>query len=459
MTPEPTREQLEAELRKLRKINQVLMDRVERNMDAQGRDAFTLFQTAITLEGRVSERTDELTSLTQRLMHEISQRRETEKALLVAKAEAEQANLGKTHFLAAASHDLHQPLAAARLFLGALAAEVDRGRPLELVRRVESALETVSDLIEDVMDISRLDTGGWAVTPSTFPAGPLLMQLGDEFAPQAAACDLALSVVPSGVHLHTDRTLLQRALSNLISNAIRYTPTGRVLIGCRRRRDRLAIEVWDTGVGIPDSVLPLIFEEFRQLGPPPRVNDKGFGLGLAIVDRIVRLLDLKIEVRSQVGKGSRFALLVPLGDPADAHPEPEPARGPVFGKPWAGLLAACIDTDPAASDALATLLGSWGCRTISAEGTDAALQVLGARTPDLIVADYRLDQTERGTDAVATIRQHHGRAIPAIIVCRDRTPALRGEVEALGCGFLAKPIQPAKLRAMISQVLDQEPVG
>lgn len=457
MTADPAREELEVELRKLRKINKVLMDRVERNMDAQGRDAFSLFQTAITLEGRVSERTDELTQLTQRLMHEISQRRETEKALLVAKADAEQANVGKTYFLAAASHDLRQPLAAARLFLGALAAEVDAGRPRDLVGRVEAALDTVSDLIDAVMDISRLDTGAWAVTPASFPIAAVFARLADEFAPQAAACGLTLSVMPSSAYLHTDRALLQRALANLISNAIRYTQTGRILIGCRRRAGKIAIEVWDTGVGIPEAVLPYIFEEFRQLGPPPRSTDKGFGLGLAIVDRIVRLLDLTIEIRSRVGHGSRFALLVAAGNPADAMPEPQAARAPVIGRPYAGLSALCM-VESSASEALATLLDSWGCEAVIADGMDQALPRLGGVAPNFIVADYLLNGTPSGLDAVSALRRHFGRDIPAIVMCRDRAPAIRGEVEELGCGFLVKPVQPAKLRALMGQVLDQEPV-
>ncbi len=249
----PTRDELENEIRKLRKINQVLMDRVERNMDDQGGSAFSLFQTAITLDARVSERTDELTRLTQRLMHEIAQRRETEKLLLIAKAEAEQAHLGKTHFLAAASHDLHQPLSAARLFLGTLAGEVEQGRTRDLVGRVEVALETVRELIDAVLDISKLDSGAWVVEPASFSIAPLLAGLADEYGPQAAAHGLVLRVVPSSAFVRTDRVLFRRAMSNLISNAIRYTKTGRILVGCRRRNGRICVEVWDTGIGIREE--------------------------------------------------------------------------------------------------------------------------------------------------------------------------------------------------------------
>jgi signal transduction histidine kinase len=456
---EPTREELENDLRKLRKINKVLMDRVERNMDSQGGNAFSLFQTASTLEARVSERTDELTRLTQRLMHEISQRRETENALLVAKAEAEQAHLGKALFLAAASHDLHQPLNAARLFLGALADEVGAGRPRDLVGRVETALDTVSDLINAVLDISKLDSGAWAVSATSFPVAPLLARLADDYGPQAAECGLTMRVVPSSAFLATDRALFQRAMGNLVSNAIRYTRRGHILIGCRRRQGKVSVEVWDTGIGIPAAMRPHIFEEFRQVGSPPRGQEKGFGLGLAIVERIVRLLDLEIDVRSRPGQGSCFALRVPRGNPLDAPP-PGIAPGPAPASAFAGLRVACLDTDASSREALAVLLRSWDCRPVIAEGLESVMDGLAAEPggPDLILCDVDLGGHRQGADAIQALRQRFGATIPAIIVCHSRDAALRKEIEALGCAFLAKPLQPAKLRAMIGHVLDQGPV-
>jgi signal transduction histidine kinase/CheY-like chemotaxis protein len=455
---EPTRDALENDIRKLRKINKVLMDRVERNMDSQSGNAFSLFQTAITLEGQVSERTDELTRLTQRLMHEIAQRRETEKALLLAKAEAEQANLAKTLFLAAASHDLHQPLNAARLFLGTLANEVSPGRPRELVRRVENALEGVTELIDTLLDISKLDSGAWEVRPTSFSVGPLLAHLAEEYGPQAASCGLTMHVVSSTAFVQTDRALFQRALANLISNAIRYTKAGRILIGCRRRSETISVEVWDTGIGIPEAMRPYIFEEFRQVGTPPRGQEKGVGLGLAIVERIGRLLALQIDVRSQVGHGSCFALRVPRGNADRAAPEQRITLGPVLGRAFAGLCVICVDPDPKTREALATLLSSWGCQISAAADLEAALAGLACR-PDLILADYHLEGDISGTDAVESLRQAFGRTLPAIVVCRDRTALRREAIEARGCNFLAKPIQPARLRAMMGHVLDQGPIG
>jgi signal transduction histidine kinase len=436
---------LEAELRKLRRINQVLMDRIERDMDAQGSNAFSLFQAAITLEGRVAERTAELTRLTQRLMHEISVRTETERALLQAKAAAEQANLGKTRFLAAASHDLHQPLNAARLFLGTLADEVAAGRPRELVGRVETALDSVSELIGALLDISGLDAGSWAVRQTSFPIAPLLARLASEYAPQAAAHGLRLRMVPSSAVLRTDRALLARVMTNLISNAIRYTARGRILIGCRARGEQVRLEVWDTGIGIPPGQCARIFEEFQQVGTPPRPGEKGFGLGLAIVDRIARLLDLKVEVRSVPGRGSCFAVSAPRGGAAAEAA----AEAPCPGDELAGLRVACIENDPPTLAALAGLLRSWGCEARCATSVAAALAGWDGEAPDLILADYHLDGLPTGTQAIAALRLRYARAIPALLLSADRAIAVLPDVAALDCGFLAKPLQPAKLRTTI----------
>lgn len=450
----------EAELRKLRRINEVLMNRVERDMDAQGGTAFSLFQTAITLERRVFERTAELTRLTQRLMQEVSERCEAEAALQIAKAQAEQANLSKTRFLAAASHDLHQPLNAARLFLGALADEVGDGRPRALIGRIESALDSVTELLAALIDIGRLDTGAWPVAPSAFPIADVLAQLADEYAPQAAARGLALRVMPSRAVVRTDRMLLLRLLRNLLSNAIRYTPAGRVLVGCRRDGpDAVRVEVWDTGTGIPEDKRAQIFEEFQRLQAPPGQHERGYGLGLAIVERIARLLSLPLVLRSRPGHGSCFAVTVGIGDGgADAAETEAPHAA---GHALAGLRIACLDNDAGTLDALEAVLRGWDCRTAVGTTTEALLaaSIAADLVPDLIIVDYHLDDGARGTQAVAMLRARFGRTIPAVIVSGDRAPCLREEAAALGCGFLPKPVQPAKLRAMISYVLDAAPAA
>jgi two-component system, sensor histidine kinase len=456
---EETLARLEADNRKLRKINQVLMDRVERDMNVQGGNAFSLFQTAITLEGKISERTAELSDLTHRLMHEISQRRQAETALLNAKGEAERANLSKTRFLAAASHDLHQPLNAARLFLGALADEVSGERELGLIERIEAALETVDELLNALLDISKLDTGAWPIEVSSFAVGPLLQRLADEYAPQARAYGLRLSAVASSAVVRTDRTLLERAIRNFISNAIRYTDTGRILIGGRGRGSHVSVEVWDTGIGIPAEKHARIFEEFRQLGTSVRRHEKGLGLGLAIVERIARLLDLKIEVESRIGHGSKFAVLVPRNELQAGSEElvnaalAEPATGDGFD----GRLVLCIDNDAQVLEGMAELTIPWGCELVAAVNVAQALESIGqkGRSPDLLIADYHLDDEELGTDAIELLRTRFGQAIPALIISSNRTTALRAELKARGLSFLPKPIAPGRLRAMMSYPLGQ----
>lgn len=445
---------IEAENRKLRKINQVLMDRVERAFDTQTDNAFSLFQTAITLESKVSQRTADLSTLTQTLRREIFERREAEAALHIAKAEAEQANLSKTRFLLAASHDLHQPLNAARLFLGALAEEISGERPRELVERIEAALESVDDLLSALLDISRLDARVWPVQRESFPLAPLLARLAREYRPQAQALGLAMRVVPSGLVVHTDRRLLERVMRNLISNAIRYTGAGRILVGCRLRGAEVSLEVADTGIGIAEEKRQLIFEEFRQLGNNPRRDDKGVGLGLAIVDRIVRLLELSIVVDSWPGRGSRFAVRVPLAVPGAAGPE-VPATPPLLVGGLGGRVVVVVENDAATQAALTSLLQGWGCTLAIAGSAAGAMERLDAlgRTPDLIVADYQLDGGSPGTTVIDLLHQRYGAEVPALFLSSDRSETLEADIRALGHGFLGKPVAPAKLRAMLSYLL------
>ncbi len=448
----PGEDPRDAELRKLRKINRVLMDRVERDMDVHGSNAYSLFRTAITLETEVSERTAELATLTHQLMQEISRRRQIEKALTLAKAEAEHANLGKTRFLAAATHDLYQPLNAARLFLGALADEVRTVRAHDLLGRVDAALDSVDELLGALLDISKLDSGAWPVTLANIAIGPMLVRLAEEYRPQAQAAGLDLRVVPSSAVVHTDRQLFERALRNLISNAIRYTAEGRLLIGCRRRPGRVAVQVWDSGIGIPEAMRQEIFWEFKRFGNAPRQDAKGLGLGLAIVDRIARLLELGIEVESTVGHGSCFTLTVASGAAADAVAEPvEPAAldgSPVLG----GTCIVVVDNDSAALDAMRSVADGWGCRLVAAPTADAALAQLEAAgwTPDLVVADYHLDAGCTGTDAVHALRGRYGAGLPSLIVSADRSAETATRVRGAGLLFLSKSAGPARLRAMIS---------
>jgi CheY-like chemotaxis protein len=267
-------------------------------------------------------------------------------------------------------------------------------------------------------------------------------------------------VVPSSVVVHTDRRLLERVMRNLISNAIRYTDQGRILVGCRRCGADAIVEVADTGIGIAEETRHLIFEEFRQLGNNPRRDERGIGLGLAIVDRIVRLLGLSIAVRSRPGHGSRFAVRVPLGAAPAAGTELAPAALPLACN-LAGRVVAVVENDQAVRAAMQALLSGWGCTLAvadSAAGVMALLDALG-RPPDVIVADYHLDGGASGTAAIEMLQQRYGKDIPALVISGNNSESLRGEACALGHRFLAKPVAPAKLRAMLSFTLNDVPPG
>ncbi|VFU09547.1 ATP-binding response regulator [Methylocella tundrae] len=449
LSPESEADRLRAEIAKLRKINNVLMDRVENDMSAKGANAFTLFQAAITLENRVVERTAELTHLTHQLFQQISERCAAEKALLLAKGEAEKANLSKTRFLAAASHDLHQPLNVARLFLGMLAEHIETPHGRELVGGVEAALDTVDELLRALLDISRLDAGVWPVEITTFRIQPLLDRLRQDYQPQAEAVGLCLRVAPSSAVIRSDRLLLERVLRNFVSNALRYTAQGSILIGCRRRGEDVAIEVLDTGIGIASTHLELIFEEFKQLGASARENERGLGLGLAISQRIARLIDAKIAVASTPGRGSAFTISAKAGAGPTAAEDEKRQIDPAA---LAGRCVVLIDNDMQVRNALGSLLRSWQCVTITARSAADASEALRAarKIPHIIIADYHLDGDALGTDAVAALRAEFGEDAGALIISSDVREELKRSLKEKGLSFLAKPTAPMKLRAMLS---------
>lgn len=435
---------LERELVKLRKINQVLMNRVEKSTDWQG-NAFSLFQAATVLEGQVAERTQAL--------------RAANDALSSAKDQAEQANLSKTKFLAAASHDLMQPLNAAKLFTAALAERGELGeKGVALVAGVASALDSIDGLLHTLFEISKLDAGVMVPEITSFPLGPLLMQLEREYRPQIEKSGLGLHVVPCSATVRTDARLLTRVLWNFLSNAIRYTEQGRILLGCRRHGATLSVEVWDTGLGIPKDRLDEIFQEFKQVGLPGRGRDKGLGLGLAIVDRMARLLDHPLEVRSRLGRGSAFSIQLPLDDgrePATMPVSPsEPAQAV---QPLHGLKVAAIDDDKGGLRALTELLTAWKCEVTAMR---SSMEVgnwlaLWQEPPHIIIADYHLSDTEDGWSIIQRIRASYGRTIPALVVSSNRTPELRAHLRKNGVLLVNKPIAPAKLRAAMSHLISQ----
>ena len=391
-----------------------------------------LRQSAETLEQRVIERTAELEA---------------------SRAEAEAANLGKTRFIAAASHDLLQPLHAARLFTAAL---IDRDPGNDLGGKIDTSLGAVESLLDALLDISKLDAGAFKPEERPFALQPLFDSLATAFAPVAARRGVELAVAPTRAFVSTDPAFLRRILQNLLSNALRYgKPEGRparVLLGCRREGEALRIEVKDNGPGIASDKQGVIFDEFVRLqaeDDAPR-EERGLGLGLAIVDRIARMLELDVRLASAPGKGSTFSVIVPRVEAVVAAPIAAPAPQPQPSLE-AGSFVLCIDNEARVREAMATLLSGWGCHVATAASQAEAQQEVAraGRLPDLVLADLHLDEGPDGLDVVEALRQAWGRAVPAALVTADRDPTLRLRARARQVELLHKPVKPAALRALL----------
>jgi signal transduction histidine kinase/CheY-like chemotaxis protein len=389
-----------------------------------------------SLERRVQERTEELTRLNTELGR--------------AKAEAEQANISKTRFLAAASHDILQPLNAARLYVTSLVERQSSGNDAQLVGNIDASLDAVEEIFSALLDISRLDTGAMKPEIVGFRIDELLRQLEVEFTPLAQEKGLELKFIPCSLAVRSDRRLLRRLLQNLVSNAIKYTLRGRVLVGCRRRRGRLRIDVYDTGLGIPHSKKRAIFQEFHRLDQGAKVA-RGLGLGLSIVERIARVLEHKIAVTSAVGRGSHFSVEVPLSAAIPVSAQPRVARK-ADRVQLSGIVVLCIDNDLAILDGMETLLSGWGCRVLKASDLDSAVAAIADAkvSPDGLLVDYHLDNGN-GIDAIGELRRRFGAELTAILITADRSPRVREEARAHAIQVLNKPVKPAALRALLTQ--------
>ncbi|WP_417568587.1 NahK/ErcS family hybrid sensor histidine kinase/response regulator [Marinobacterium aestuariivivens] len=361
-----------------------------------------LKETNETLEQRVRERTLALSTVNRELRKENTVRALIEDELRQAKAEAEAANLGKTRFLAAASHDLLQPLNAARLFTSALDQQTHDESTHQLVRNLDGSLKAAEELITTILDISKLDAGALEPNITDFSISAMLTNLSTEFSLLAGEKGLGLRWRDSQQVVRSDQALLRRILQNFLSNAIRYTQHGKVLLGTRRRGDRLRLEVWDTGVGIAPDKLGEVFEEFRRIDNPKHSQVKGLGLGLAITERIARMLGHRIEVRSWPGRGTVFSVEVPLGDPAKAVKQKAEQRGWIRSKGLNGVRVLVIDNEPKILEGMRALLGGWSCEPITALSVGEARQRLDelAVEPDIILADYHLNETYTGLMAL-----------------------------------------------------------
>ena len=438
---------LEREAAKLRKINTVLMSRVERSIDQQY-TAFSLFETAIALDNQVRNRTQQLHDA----MRFIERSNET---LYRAKLQAEEASSLKSSVLVSVTHDLLQPLNAARLTLSSLAEIADVRNSAALVEQVDRSLANLEELLRTLLDISKLDAGVLKPEARPIAMASLFEPLRQEYAPVAAKRGLSLRIVPSSLACFSDYLMLRRILQNLLANALQYTRSGAVLMGCRRRGDMLSIEVHDTGPGIPKAQQDAIFVEFQR-GQAEIGGQTGFGLGLSIVRRFATVLGHSVEVRSRVGRGSAFLVTVPQVSAASVSVvEHEAKRSDFRFSGLEGSKILVIENDPASAEAMANLLETWGCDVATTVSVGDAIERVGALggVPDAIVADLHLDNGETGIAAVDEMRQRFRSDIPALIVTADYSEKAAKEAAVYGLELLKKPVKPAEMRALLSFLL------
>jgi signal transduction histidine kinase/CheY-like chemotaxis protein len=374
--------------------------------------------------------------------------------------EAERANHAKSRFLAAASHDLRQPMHALGLFVAELAERLRGSEHRTLIRQIEESVGAMEDLLDALLDMSKLDAGGVTVRRSEFPLQPMLARIVEDFAADALQRGLRLKLRATDLWVESDPLLLERIMINLLSNAVRYTQRGGVLVVVRRRGASAVIEVRDSGPGIPPEAHDMIFEEFYQLQNPARARGQGLGLGLAIVRRLTGLLGHDVAIRSRAGRGSVFSIEVPVvAAPVGRHQtgEPEPLQVPL------SVFVVVIDDDPGSRTSIAGLLASWGCEVLCSANLSEARDMMRQRdkVPSLILCDFRLAAVASGIDVLDALLAEQSGDIVAALVTGDTDPQVRRMAAARGYPVLHKPVRPARLRALVQQVVlrQQNPVG
>jgi two-component system, sensor histidine kinase len=383
----------------------------------------------------------------------IQELREQTLAAELAREAAEEANVAKSRFLAAAGHDLRQPLHALGFFVDALQEQTLPADGRAVVGNIRRSVDVMEDLFNSLLDVSRLDAGIVRPRVTTIPLAPLLERIRLEYEATARQKGLLLVVIRCSLFVRSDPVLLERVLRNLVANAVRYTDRGRIVLGGRRCKGSVRIEVWDSGRGIPKDKHREIFQEFRQLENPHRDRRKGLGLGLAIVERLVKLLDHPLELRSELGKGSMFAINVPCGRREDFVPG-EADGQIVVDRDVADSLILIIDDEQDVRNSMLTLLRKWRCEVVVAESCTEMLAKLVSiqRLPDLIVSDYRLQGEENGIDVVARLREEFNAQVPALLITGDTGPEQLREAEESGLHILHKPLNPSRLRALIANL-------
>jgi len=397
----------------------------------------------------------------------IGELKDRTRSALDARASAESANRAKSQLLAAASHDLRQPLHALGLYVAALAARARDAEWRPLVAHVESAANALEIQFAQLIDLSRLDAGVLTPEPIDVALAPLFARIRAEFAPQAAARGLSLTIVPTRLAVHSDPVLLERIVGNLVANGVRYTHRGGVLVGARRRGGRIAFDVVDTGIGIAPAHRLRIFEEFYRVKDDERSapGRRGMGLGLAIVRRFADLLEHEIALESREGAGSRFRVLLPRSVAATPRPQrlrPAASCAEPATLPWCtGRVVAVVDDDAATLDAMQTLFETWGAVVACGDAIESLIATIGevGRYPDLIVADLRLADGQSGIDAVRRLRHELGVPIPAIIVSGDTGTLADREARAAGLMLLQKPVVGATLRATAMSLMSPRDVA
>ena len=367
--------------------------------------------------------------------------------------ELEMADRYKSHFLASASHDLRQPLHALNLFVAQLQTEKKPAERSRLVSRIDAAVASMNELFEALLDMTKLEAGILQANPAEFAVQRLLDRIETTFAELADKKGLSLRVVPCSAWVRSDPILLERILFNLVGNAVRYTARGGVVVGCRRRATQLRIDVCDTGAGIPEDQRQSIFSEFYQLANPAPDRKAGLGLGLAIVDRLGRLLGHPVQLESHPGRGSRFSVSVPLAAELRGTVQlPVALHATDLAR---GKRVMVIDDDVLVLDGMRGILQSWGCRVQTAASGAAALASVadGGAQPDLIISDLRLADGESGIEVIERLREALGAPIPAFVISGDTAPERLREASAGGYHLLQKPVSPMTLRTTLNRLL------
>lgn len=442
-------ESLTLENQRLKKTLNALMKRVERDIDQQA-DAFTLFRTAAKLEEAIKVRTKDLETVNKRLTHELDVRQQIEEALRLAKEKAEETDKLKTKFLAAASHDLRQPLNSALLFLEAVEGSGLPSKERDYLNKTRVALGSLNSLLVSLLDVTKLDSGMIDPHINHFQVADVLNPLADEYAELSSNSSLSFRHVKSSAIVRSDQHLLETVIRNLVTNAIRYTPSGKVLMGCRRLAQKVRICVYDTGVGIPPEELDRIFEAYYQSSNPGVTQATGMGLGLSIVDRISALLSIELHVVSKPGTGSMFAVDVPLGDSQKIIDTQYPA---IIADSLHDRMIVVIDDSADVLNSMKANIDRWGCRAIFAtDGSQALVELIASdQNPDVIISDYHLANGEKGFDVIDQIRREFSHDIFSVLMTSDPDPKIRDLSRKKGHAYMTKPLNMAKLRALLSK--------